>query len=140
MEVDCVREVFQMGVWIVFILLASYFDIRYRMVPDWLNLGIAACSLLGFQRNPAGILCAVPFFLAAVCWGGIGGGDIKFMAACGICLGIYKGLAAAILGTIALLVFHSCNLAWSVIRKRHVPSAYPMIPFLAAACIAMRYV
>ena len=97
----------ELTLWIGLMLGASYTDLRHRMVPDWLNLCIAACSLLGHQSgSPAGILCAIPFLFAAVCWGGIGGGDIKFMAACGMHLGVYGGLEAAVLGTVYLLVYH----------------------------------
>ncbi|MFR3755458.1 MAG: prepilin peptidase [Enterocloster sp.] len=72
----------ELTLWIGLMLGASYIDFRHRMVPDWLNLCIAACSLLGLRSGTlAGVLCAIPFLLAAGCWGGIGGGDIKFMAA-----------------------------------------------------------
>ena len=61
----------ELTLWIVLMLGASYSDFRHRMVPDWLNLCIAACSLLGLQRGTlAGVLCALPFLLAAGCWGG----------------------------------------------------------------------
>ncbi len=54
----------ELTLWIGLMLGASYTDLRHRMVPDWLNLCIAACSLLGHQSgSPAGILCAIPFLL-----------------------------------------------------------------------------
>lgn len=126
--------------WISFMLAASYTDIRCRRVPDWLNFCIGACSLLRFQpENLAGILCPIPFLLAAVCWGGIGGGDIKFMAACGMHLGLYGGLEAAILGTMLLLVYHMCNLVWCSLRNQKVPTSYPMVPFLTIASLMVLY-
>ena len=36
----------ELTLWIGLMLGASYTDLRHRMVPDWLNLCIAACSLL----------------------------------------------------------------------------------------------
>lgn len=104
----------ELTLWIGLMLGASYTDLCHRMVPDWLNLCIAACSLLRHQGgSPAGILCAIPFLFAAVCWGGIGGGDIKFMAACGMHLGVWRtggggirdGIPACVSYGISFLVF-----------------------------------
>ena len=132
--------IYGLNLWVGLLLMASYIDIRHRKVPDWLNLCIAFSSLPGFQPgNLAGILCAMPFLLAGICWGGIGGGAIKFMAACGIHLGGRKGLEAAILGTCLLLSYHLCVSVWSRLRGRQSPKAYPMVPFLTAACLAISY-
>ena len=128
----------ELTLWIGLMLGASYTDLRHRMVPDWLNLCIAACSLLGHQGgSPAGILCAIPFLFAAVCWGGIGGGDIKFMAACGMHLGVYGGLEAAVLGTVSLLVYHMGYLFWCLWKVVQPPKSYPMVPFLTMGCLAV---
>ncbi|MCD7991291.1 MAG: A24 family peptidase [Clostridia bacterium] len=128
----------ELTIWIGLMLGASYTDLRYRMVPDWLNLSIAVCSLPGFQNGTlAGSLCAIPFLMAAVCWGGIGGGDIKFMAACGMHLGFYGGLGAAVLGTVFLLVYHMGYLLWCSWRTRQSPKSYPMVPFLTVGCLVV---
>ena len=128
----------ELTLWIGLMLGASYTDLRHRMVPDWLNLCIAACSLLGLRSGTlAGVLCAIPFLLAAGCWGGIGGGDIKFMAACGMHLGMYGGLKAAILGTASLLVFHMGYLLWCSWKAIRPPTSYPMVPFLTMGCLAV---
>lgn len=128
----------ELTLWIGLMLGASYIDFRHRMVPDWLNLYIAACSLLGLRSGTlAGVLCAIPFLLAAGCWGGIGGGDIKFMAACGMHLGMYGGLRAAILGTASLLVFHMGYLLWCSWKVIRPPTSYPMVPFLTLGCLAV---
>ena len=128
----------ELTLWIGLMLGASYTDLRHRMVPDWLNLCIAACSLLGLRSGTlAGVLCAIPFLLAAGCWGGIGGGDIKFMAACGMHLGMYGGLGAAILGTASLLVYHMGYLLWCSWKVIQPPKSYPMVPFLTMGCLAV---
>ena len=61
--------------------------------------------------------------------GSIGGGDIKFMGACGFYLGIAKGYEAMILGLIFAVVIQS------IFRNRYKPFA--LIPYLAAGCIAV---
>ena len=84
---------------------ASVFDLRRRIIPDTLNLAIAASALLCFSPVRLwGLFIALPFLLAAVLWGGIGSGDIKLMAACGLVLGLLKGLLAATAG-LSLLLF-----------------------------------
>jgi len=45
-----------------------------------------------------GVLAAMPLLLAALVWGGLGGGDIKLMAASGIVLGFIGSIAAMVIG------------------------------------------
>ena len=110
---------------------ASLEDIRHREIADWLSGGIALLSLLDFQiRNVWGMLPAILLFAAAMS-GGIGGGDVKLSAACGLVLGLPFSLRGMILGLSALLLFHLCaSLVLCVQRKRPLKS-YPMAPFLA---------
>lgn len=80
---------------VVLALAASWFDIRERRVPNWLTLGGLAAGLalrvpggleeVGFGLAGAGLcfLLALPFFLI----GGLGGGDVKLLAAVGAFLG-----------------------------------------------------
>lgn len=87
---------------VIFALLlcaASVTDLTKRIVPNWLCLGIAGVSIIGFTPvKLLGILIALPFLLAAVFFGGMGGGDIKLMAVCCLVLGLPKGLLAAMAG------------------------------------------
>ena len=80
---------------------ASVFDLRRRIIPDTLNLAIAASALLCFSPVRLwGLFIALPFLLAAVLWGGIGGGDIKLMAAAGLFLGWQNTLLAMFFGIV----------------------------------------
>lgn len=66
---------------VVLLFAVSVFDLRRRIIPDMKKVAIAASALLCF--SPAqlwGVFIALPFLLAAVLWGGMGGGDIKLMA------------------------------------------------------------
>jgi len=78
----------------------------------------------------------VPFLLAALIRDGMGGGDIKLMAAAGLVLGLQKSMAAIIMGLTALLVFHAIRYICQKPRGRDAPKAYPLAPFLSLGCLA----
>ena len=77
---------------VIFTLLlcaASVTDLTKRIVPNWLCLGIAGVSIIGFTPvKLLGILIALPFLLAAVFFGGMGGWDCPGTASCG-CAGAW---------------------------------------------------
>lgn len=83
-----------------------------------------------------GVLAALPFLLAALIWDGMGGGDIKLMAAAGLVLGLQKSMAAIIIGLTAMLVFHAIYTLIQRLRGRNAPKAYPLAPFLSLGCFA----
>ncbi len=131
----------QGGFFIILLAAASFWDIRQRIIPDTLCLGIALTGLLVFQpANLWGIFTALPFLAAALIWGGTGGGDIKLMAAAGLVLGFNKGMAALIVGLSGLLLFHG---AFSIIQKlrgRIGPKTYPLAPFLTLGCLSSYFI
>ena len=114
---------------------ASVFDLRRRIIPDTLNLAIAASALLCFSPVRLwGLFIALPFLLAAVLWGGIGGGDIKLMAACGVVLGLPYGLFAEMLGLFVMLGFYATYCCIQKIRKAEIMKFFPLAPFLSIGC------
>ena len=116
---------------------ASAWDIKKRIIPDSICLSVALTGLLTFEPiRLFGILAAVPFLLAALIWDGMGGGDIKLMAAAGLVLGFSKSMAAAVIGLTALLVFHAIRYIRQKPRGRNAPKAYPLAPFLSLGCLA----
>ncbi len=116
---------------------ASAWDIKKRIIPDSICLGVALTGLLIFEPMKLfGILAAVPFLLAALVFGGMGGGDIKLMAAAGLVLGLQKGIAAIIMGLTGMLAFHAICFIVQKLRGRDAPKAYPLAPFLSLGCLA----
>ena len=63
------------------LIAVSAWDLRYRIIPDRFQAGIALLSFLNFApRQLFGALWAVPYLIVALFCkreGGIGGGDIK---------------------------------------------------------------
>lgn len=129
---------------VIFALLlcvASATDLTKRMVPNWLCLGIAGVSVIGFTPvKLLGILIALPFLLAAVFFGGMGGGDIKLMAACGLVLGLPKGLLAAMAGLSLLLIYVAIYRIVCRVQRREAKKAFPLAPFLSVGCLLAYFI
>lgn len=74
------------------LIAVSAWDLRYRIIPDRFQAGIALLSFLNFApRQLFGALGAVPYLIVALFCkreGGIGGGDIKLAGATGLVLGL----------------------------------------------------
>lgn len=82
----------------------------------------------------------VPFLLAAVFFGGMGGGDIKLMAACGLVLGLLKGLFAAMAGLSLLLIYVLIYRIVCRVQRREAKKAFPLAPFLSAGCLLTYFI
>ena len=127
----------QGGLFAALLLAASVFDIRKKIIPDSICLGITLTGLLTFEPvKLAGIFAAALFLIAALLFGGMDGGDIKLMAAIGLALGFNKSMAATVIGLTALLVFHACNNVIHKLCGRTAQKAYPLAPFLSLGCLA----
>ena len=116
--------------------LAAWIDLKTRTLPDWLTLGalLTFLALAALQGNalsgalgavlPSGLLLLV----ALLAGGGLGGGDVKYLAAIGAALGPLGGflalLAAALVGALQGAV--------TALRGR---DAYPFGPALAAGSL-----
>lgn len=120
-------------VFFILLLAASALDIKKRMVPDALCAMIALTAVFSFHpQNLWGVLVSLPFLLAAVFCGGMGGGDIKLMAAAGIVLGLPSGISATVLGLSLVLAY---SIILNLCRKTKV-TAVPLVPFLSIGCVA----
>ena len=102
--------------------------------------GLDAVSYRGIQPVSAGTAkyCRTGCMHAAVhrriTAGGIGGGDIKLTAACGIVLGFHRAFTGLFLALCLLAVWHSVYVAAGKIRRKKRETgkgqAYPLAPFL----------
>ena len=84
-------------------------DLRRGLISNWINLLAIAGGLayhavhggwLGLARGLGGMALGFAIFLALYCFGGMGGGDVKLMAAFGALLGPTGILTAALLASI----------------------------------------
>ena len=86
--------------------------------------GAQAARWVGPQFS--GLLVALPLLLAACLWGGIGGGDIKLMAALGLVFGFWVCFWGLIIALLLLIAYHLAR----KIKKIPTGAFYPMVPFL----------
>lgn len=124
------------------LIVAAFIDIDTTEVPPALTvfilvLGAAAVVLLRdmpFYERLIGLAAAsVPLLLAAVLSkGGMGGGDIKLMAVCGLVLGWRLILLSLLLAVVSGAVYGGILLA---LRKKGRKSELPLVPFLAGGML-----
>lgn len=125
----------------LFLLLAvSICDLKWREIPDSLQLAIAALAFLRFSPgNLLGAFGALPYLMAALFspgMEGMGGGDIKLAAATGIVLGLPASLTASLLG---LLAFTLYGITYTFIKRLQGEKkifSFPVGPFLAVGSSA----
>lgn len=116
----------------------AYRDIRTREIPDAVPLILFATGFIGFSPlfSLTGLLITgLPFLTAALrSNNGMGGGDIKLMAACGFVLGAWGGILQTILGLTLALLF---MLARAKIKGKKLErkDQIPLAPFLGAGGI-----
>ena len=127
------RRAVQAIVYLLLLLAASVTDLKKRVVPDLLCMLIALSAAISFRPEQLwGIFIAIPFLLAAVFCGGMGGGDIKLMAAAGLVMGLSAGIFATIVGLSLVLAY---SVIVKICKKTQV-IAVPLVPFLSVGCVA----
>ena len=100
------------------VLTAGIYDLRFRRIPNWLNLsgivlGLGMNALLlgpqGLEAALLGVLCALAVYVPLYIIRGMGAGDVKLMAAVGALAGPENWfgifLTTALLGGFVSLVF-----------------------------------
>ncbi|MGA8026812.1 MAG: prepilin peptidase [Bryobacteraceae bacterium] len=129
------------------VVVAAAYDLRFRRIPNWLNLsgvivGVGMNTLLfelhGFTAAVLGLLCALLVYVPLYLIRGMGAGDVKLMAAVGAIAGPHDWLAifiaTALFGGLVSLILvllkgrfnHTClNLLFILTELSHgrLPSA-----------------
>ncbi len=118
-------------------------DWEVQEIPDSLHLVVAALALgdvflgsgqVGLPARCIGLV-AISLPLLLIAWltkGGMGGGDIKLMAACGLLLGFPQVLVGFILGALAAGVI---ALALRFAGKVGLKDQMALGPYLAMGCV-----
>ena len=137
------------GLIILFGGAAAYFDIKSKRIPNGLILimmiswvimltpkmflntgtaiGILKDSLIGFLIGGGMFL-----FVYIVSHKGLGGGDVKFMAASGLYTGFSGTISVMFYGTVIAAFFGIVLLILKKIRRR---DSIPLAPFLCAGIL-----
>jgi leader peptidase (prepilin peptidase) / N-methyltransferase len=125
-------------------MVLAWIDIRDGIIPDWLNLTIAALGLAkatiadgllaGIEAAAAGVASGLIFWLLRRLYfglrklQGLGLGDVKFLAAAGIWIGL-AGLPTLLL-TAALTALAAAAILKCAGRDMNRGTALPFGPFL----------
>ena len=122
---------------------AGYTDIKKREIPPLIWSMMALISLLNFKPvHLFGILAAFPLLIIAV-WiapGRLGGGDIKYVAAMGLVLGLQATNYAMILGlTLQILIF-VIIFSYRKIKKQETKNySLPLAPCLSVGFVGVYF-
>ena len=117
-------------------------DIKNRDIPTVIWSSMALISLIDFKAvHLFGILAALPLLFAAMMSpSGIGGGDIKFVAAVGLVIGFWKALIGMSIGLSLVIIFHGVvKLIYRISSKEYGRKAYPLAPFLALGYVCVYF-
>jgi len=129
---------------IAFSYTAMLFDLRQKRIPNTLVLGMFGGWLLLiipklYLDSQAGIWLLADSMLGLLLGGGVflavylvsrkglGGGDVKFMAAAGLYLGFSKTIPAILYGTILAALVGLILIAFKRIKRK---DTMPLAPFL----------
>lgn len=115
--------------------LAAIFDLKMREIPDVLSALLACVCLLTEDGVMVwGMLPAFLLLIVGVTIGGIGGGDIKVVAACGVVTGLWNTTVGLFISLCLLLLFHEGKRLYTKRKKKieiaDKEQAYPLVPFL----------
>lgn len=109
------------------LIFASLYDLRRRIIPDYVHISIIIIGLINcdLANSIVGlVLVPLPYLLAAIIRSNsMGGGDIKLMGALGFILGTASGYIAGCVG-LSLAIFY----AKVVIKDKY--ESIPLAPFL----------
>lgn len=131
------------------LIAAAWIDWEWLYVPDGIPIAVAVIGLLALIPVPGPSLLPRPVvpaflsslagaaFIGACLWllscasgGGIGGGDIKILAASGFYLGLSRGVFAVLSGYVLAAVFCVPALITGKINRNCM---IPMVPFFAVS-------
>lgn len=129
------------------LIIIAFIDIDYKLIPDRFVVALAVCGALITLHNSwlpgrdpqigaaadhlaGAFIVSVPFLLIGLISRGkaMGAGDVKLMAAAGLCLGWQAQLAALFCGVLSASIVSPCLI---ILKKQERGEAIPFAPYLA---------
>lgn len=130
----------QAALFLLLLLAISICDLRWREIPDSLQIALAATTLLNFSPvNLLGSFGALPYLVIALFFGGMagmGGGDIKLVAATGVVLGLSACLTASMIGLGCFVLYATIYTSGKRLHGNTEKIGFPVGPFLALGAAA----
>lgn len=124
------------------LIILSLVDLKIGIVPDSINLFIFILAIFSiflsknsFWYHLIGFfLISTPFFLIAIFTGGIGGGDIKLFAVCGLFIGAIHIFLAMFISCILASIF---GIILKLLNKTTTENNKPAIPLVPYICVGV---
>lgn len=114
------------------LIAASITDFKRQEVPSIIQFALLlVLPFIYVNENVWGILLALPFFVASVINGSMGGADWKVVGLLGLCLGLSKMFAVTVIGCIVFIVVGEIL----QIIKGKGKALFPFIPALTVGYI-----
>ena len=130
-------RVITMIVIVSILLVISIIDFKIKIIPNQLNVllfisgiwsGFVFQEVTFLSRFLGVFSVSIPMFILAIlCSGGLGGGDVKLMAASGVLLGVTGNVFAACFG---LLLGGFCGLFLLLTKRIGYKGCFALGPFL----------
>lgn len=126
------------------LIVLAFIDFDTREIPDRLPVAIAVLGVINvffsglkwYEHLIGAVVVALPFLIAALL-GGMGGGDVKLMAAAGLFLGwkcaLLSLLVACVAGLVAVIILAVCR----KLKQNRVIAFGPLLSlgiFVSALC------
>jgi len=118
---------------ITLLILSAYFDLTQKKIPNFITFPVILWGLLtytvfqgfeGLKFSGLGFLVGLAIFLIPFILGGMGGGDVKLMAAIGALKGweftLYTAIYAGLVGGIIVIIYLIYKKQLGVTLKRLV--------------------
>jgi len=133
-------------VWVCILLVITFIDLDYQIIPDSLSIGGIVLGLIAVFWLPLTYKAALiglalgSGLLIAIIYGyyfltkrqGMGGGDVKLLGMIGVFTG-WEGVLFTIF--CASLIGSVVGVTWVSIRKKGILAAIPFGPFLSLGAI-----
>lgn len=130
----------RVGVMVSLLVLASYIDIKSRIVPDTLIIGYFFIGIILMPDGPCRSLLGIilggglALLISIILNGGLGGGDIKLL---GI-LGLMTGPKIVVVITLAIAYYLCFIILKLLIRHKNGLQTLPFVPFIFIAVIVQQ--
>ncbi|WDV44078.1 A24 family peptidase [Clostridiaceae bacterium M8S5] len=125
---------------LIVIIYASYCDIKTRIIPDKVHVMIMILALIKIDWIPSIIgliLVPLPFLVVALYKeGSMGGGDIKFVAACSFFMGFYGGLFGSIIGLSFVIL---TNMLYFRYKVAEYNGKFAIVPYLGIGYVLISF-
>lgn len=122
-----------------FLIIISFVDLKIMIIPDTINFLIFIISIIYIIFNKLNIiyhiagffLISTPFLILSIFKGGVGGGDIKLFAVCGLFLGCLHIFLAMFISFLLASIFGIFLKLLNKTKLENNKHAIPLAPYIA---------